>query len=174
MVKGAVKVDGTTAVEGVEFSDTASIETGKDGRAFLTIGKGSVIDVRPKSRISFGSSPRARTSVKLLTGAIGSVMPQGVSYEVVGPNAVAGVRGTIFFVEVDKKKDTYICACKGDVYTQAANPKSFDKVVSSPNNEHNGFTFLTRGKKQVAKKTPRKHHTDMDVKLVMPYLDAVQ
>jgi hypothetical protein len=175
MVQGTVKVDGAKAVEGVEFSETATIEASKGSRAILTLGKGSLLDLRPGTKITFGSTPRAKISVKLVLGALGSIMPEGSSYEVVGQNAVAGVRGTVFFAEVDKKKDTYICACSGDVAMQAANPKSFDQVVHSPNNDHNGFTFSTKGKKQQAKKTPRKHHGDLaDAKLIFPFLDAVK
>ena len=175
MVQGTVKVDGTKAVEGVEFSDTATLETGKDGRAILTLGRGSLLDVRPNSKLIFGASPRATISVKLVLGMLGSILSTGSSYEVVGANAVAGVRGTMFFAEVDKKKDTYICACSGDVAMQAANPKSFDQVVSSPKLNHNGYTFVTKGKKQVARKTPRKHHGDpADAKLIAPYLEVVK
>jgi len=47
--------------------------------------------------------------------------------------------------------------------------------VRSPNDDHNGLTFSTKRKKQVVKKTPRKHHGDQaDAKLITPYLEAVQ
>jgi len=54
-------VDGAKAVEGVEFSETATIEAGKEGRAILTLGKGSLLDVRPRTKITFGRSPGPRS-----------------------------------------------------------------------------------------------------------------
>jgi hypothetical protein len=91
--------------------------------------------------------PRKTTSVKLLAGTLWSFLPSGqASYEVVSANAVAGVRGTIFYVEAPKPTETYVCACDGEVELQGG--QALPRNVTSKF-EHK--SFLVRGKGKRAK-----------------------
>ncbi len=173
-VEGDVTLDNAPAKDGLAIGDSSAITTGKDSFAVITLEPGSVIEIRAQSSLKLGANERAKLSLKLLTGAVWSFIPKGASYEVDAPNAVAGVRGTAFFVEVGKRKDTYICACSGDVAIQTADTKSFNKVVSSPKDDHKGFVFTAKGKKQAVKKAPRHNHTDAQKLTLMPYMEAVK
>lgn len=114
-VEGEVTVDGAPATVDMPITPTSVIATGKDSRMTFTLNPGSLIQVRPNSKVELGKSERKETSVKLTLGAIWSFLPKGSNYEVVGPNAVAGARGTIFYVEATKPTETYVCDCDGEI-----------------------------------------------------------
>jgi hypothetical protein len=113
--EGEVTVDGVPAKVDMAITATSVITTGKDSRMTFTLNPGSLIQVRPNSKVELGKSERKETSVKLALGAIWSFLPKGSNYEVVGPNAVAGARGTIFYVEATKPTETYVCDCDGEI-----------------------------------------------------------
>jgi ferric-dicitrate binding protein FerR (iron transport regulator) len=176
-VEGTVTLDTLPAKADLEIGETSTIETGKDGRATITVEPGSLIEVRANSKVTFGASPRAKNSLKLLVGALWSFLPDNSSFEVETQNAVAGVRGTIFFVKVDKKgkkESTYVCACHGNVAMKSADGKSFDQVVESPNTDHKSYTFVTKGKKQKVAKAKRQFHTDDEKMALMPLMEKVK
>ncbi len=174
-VRGQVTLDGRDAAVDMEIGSASSLETGSDGYAVITVEKGSTIEVRANSSLKLGRSERASTSVALAFGTLWSFMADESSYEVVTPNAVAGVRGTIFFVQVPPKKKkrqadrSYICACHGKVAIRGANPKSFDEVVHSPSEDHKAFDIITRGKAQKKRKAGRRNHTDEQKMALMVY-----
>ncbi len=159
MVEGGVKIDGKPAAVGTTIGKTSSISVGPKGHAVIALDSGSVIDVRPGTQVKLGSSPRKNVSVKLLLGALWSFIPTGSSYEIDAPNAVAGVRGTSFFVEAHKNKSSYICACNGSVDIETKDGKTFKQTVESPNADHKSFNFVNKGKIQTFKTADRQNHT---------------
>ncbi len=114
-VEGEGTVDGAPATAGMPLKPTSVITTGPHSKIVITLEPGSLIQVREQARVELGKSPRKERSLKLLAGALWSFLPKGSSYEVVGSNAVAGARGTIFYFEEKKENDAYLCACDGDV-----------------------------------------------------------
>jgi hypothetical protein len=96
-----------------------------------------------------------------------SFIDDGTEYEVVTDNAVAGVRGTVFFVQAKKKGKTYVCACHGNLQITAKNQKSFDKLVRSPSHNHKSFNITTKKKRQKVKKAKRIGHTDEQKTAIM-------
>ena len=173
-VAGQVTVDGQPAFVGAPISATAAIETGKDGHAVITVEPDSVVEIRSETRLLFGSSARKRTSVKLLGGALWSFLPEGASYEVVTPNAIAGVRGTVFYVEVPKADESYICACSGKVELHSLDKRGFKKDVSSPANNHKAYIAAGRGKKSRLKAAQRRNHTEEQADANMGLLPQTQ
>ncbi len=158
VVEGDVRLDGAPASVDQAIGDTAKIDTGKEGRAVLTLQPGSVIEVRQGSKLSLGSSPRKKTSVQLLAGTLWSFLPSGeASYEVATQNAVAGVRGTIFYVEAPKPNETYVCACDGEVEVSAGQ-KNLPRNVTSKM-EHKSFLVRGNAKKAAMKDAKLRGHT---------------
>lgn len=159
LVDGTVTLDGQPATVGAEIGATAKIETAKGARAVITFGPGSAIEVRERSRVELGSSTRRKTSLQLLSGVLWSFLPMGqADYEVVTTNAVAGVRGTTFYVDARNPTDTFVCACDGEVEisTDGNLPRN---VVSQ--DEHKSVTIKGKGKKAklAEKKSKPMSHT---------------
>lgn len=155
-IEGEVKIDGKQATTDQEIPQVASINTGKASHAVITLQPGSIIELRPNTQVKLGKSERKANSLELLFGKVWSFLPKGASYEVVTENAVAGVRGTVFFVEADKKHHTYVCACDGEVTLAAGAGKPPRKVIS----HHEHKSFSVRGKKGKTSPAKRRDHTD--------------
>lgn len=152
-VKGTVTIDDKPATVDMPIGDKGVIVTGDDGHAVIALVADSLIEVRAKSRIELGSSERKTFSLKIVAGALWSFLPTGTSYEVVTDNAVAGVRGTIFYVE-KAPKSTYICDCNGEVEIIAGKVKK--PVLFKSAHAHNAVRVFP---KQSAK-AKRENHTD--------------
>lgn len=159
LVEGTVTVDEQPAAVDAAIGETAKIVTGDDGRAVITLEPGSAIEIRKGTALAIGTSERKRSSVRLLAGALFSLLPGGASYEVETDNAIAGVRGTAFYVEAQDKAKSYICACDGAVTIESKSKKGVKKEPKSDNG-HLAFMITTKGKKDKAKKAKRMNHTD--------------
>jgi hypothetical protein len=159
-VEGAVSVDNEPAVVGAAIPDVAHITTGPTGYAVITVTPGSVVQIRAGSRLQMGRSERKELSLRLVAGALWSILPKGASYEVVTPAAVAGVRGTKFFVGVGAQGDTSVCACSGEVHMQTPDGRGFNEVIASPHDDHRGFAFTVRGQRQAGRAGKPHGHSD--------------
>jgi hypothetical protein len=126
-VEGEATVDGKKAVVGMEVKATSVLETQQASKLTFTLKPGSVIQVRQNAKVELGNSERKTYSLKLLAGAIWSFLPKATSYEVVGANVVAGVRGTVFYVENMADDKTYVCDCDGEVETVSGKKKKLMK-----------------------------------------------
>ena len=173
-VDGKVTLDGADATVGMVIPAEALIKTTKKAHAVITLKPGSVIEIGAKSEVKFSTGEANKLSAQLVLGSLWNFFPSGADYEVKTNNAVAGIRGTDFFVEAPKKNMTYICACSGDVQMTGANKKKFDKTISSPNNDHKGFMFKGKGKKTKAKKAKRHGHEDARAAELMTLLETTK
>jgi ferric-dicitrate binding protein FerR (iron transport regulator) len=116
IVEGEVTIDGQPAAKDMAIPETAKVVTGKGARAVMTLQPGGVIEMRESAELEVGTSKRHKTSMHLLSGILWSILPVGkADYEVVAPNAVAGVRGTTLFVDASSPGHTVLCTCQGEV-----------------------------------------------------------
>ncbi len=155
-VKGTVTIDDKPAAVDMPIGEKAVIVTGDDGHAVISVVAGSMIEVRAKSRVELDKSERKSTSLKLLAGALWSFLPNGTSYEVVTDNAVAGVRGTIFYVE-KAPKSTYICDCNGEVEIYTGKVKK--PVLFKSAHAHNAVRVFPKQ----SVKAKRENHSDPEM-----------
>jgi hypothetical protein len=158
--KGKVTVAGKAAAVDMVLAANAEVVTGAKSHALLSVGEGSIIEVRENSRLVLGSSPRKKISAKLVAGRIWSFFEKPTDFEVVTENAVAGVRGTVVYADVTQKDKTAICACKGVVHVAEVGPDgaapagAFDKDVDGHEWEHRAIIFTKKGGKVQAKEFP--------------------
>ena len=165
-VKGDVTLDGKKAEVGTEIPATATIEAAAGAHAIITLVADGLIEVREKTQFKVGTSKRKKDSLRLLAGALWSFVPTGSSYEVETHNTVAGVRGTVFYMEARSQKKTYICACDGEVEIVGAGKKGFKKTPKSKMG-HVAFVIDSKGKKTKGKKAKREGHTDAEKDALM-------
>jgi len=143
-VDGAVTVDGKAAAAGTAIGKTSTITAADGAHALITVGTGSIVEVRSGAKLTLGSSPRKKISVRLAAGQLWSFFGGATDYEVVTDTAVAGVRGTIFFVDANQKDRTIVCACSHEVHLQGAgNDEAID--VNAKDWEHLGTAFVRQG-----------------------------
>lgn len=140
----------------MEITATAKIVTGPDGYAVVTFGPGSLVELRANTTVDVGTSARKQNSLKLALGTIWSILPTGSSFEVETSKGVAGVRGTIFFVE-ETPDEMYICDCDGQVDVQTPKAKKPNQLTSK--HQHKGIAVVNG----IQKKAKLKDHTDEQV-----------
>jgi hypothetical protein len=152
-VEGEVLLDGAPAAKDQQIGETSTIEVKAKGLALVTFGPKSIVEVREKTKLTLGSSPRKKLSVKLLAGSLWSFFDGETDYEVEAQNAVAGVRGTVFYVNAEDPKRTVVCACSHAVHLESLDPKkpTHDDVVAKEW-EHLGVAFTRKGKRVTTKK----------------------
>ena len=158
-VRGHVTLNHRPVSSNIEIPENAQIATGPDGFALISVVPGSAVQIRANSTLDLGRTPDKGVSVNLHIGGIWSLLPHGSNYEVVTSAATASVRGTQFYVHVDKRKGTDICACDGDVHMQTFDGKAFNQVITSPNHDHHAYHFAKKRKKVVVKHRPNPAHT---------------
>ena len=91
------------------------------------------------------------------------------SYTVETSTAVAGVRGTSFFVKVEDPNNTYICDCNGIVEVQNIKGSEKQTVKAS----HHQAVRLTKTDKDIlVKPAPMLYHTDKDLEDLASKIDV--
>ncbi|MBI5511667.1 MAG: FecR domain-containing protein [Deltaproteobacteria bacterium] len=151
-VDGAVSIDGAPAARDQVIKPTSTIDVGAESSALITLGAKSIIEVREKTKLTLGASPRKKISAHLRAGQLWNFFGGATDYEVVTDNAVAGVRGTVFYVNAEDPKVTLVCACSRGVHLESLDPKKpSSHLVEAKEWEHIGTAFVRKGK-QVGKK----------------------
>lgn len=159
-VNGSVTASGKPALKGTPIGKNDEIITGPKSSALIAVGSGSIVEVRERTQMKLGGSERRKISVQLTVGSLWSFFEKPTDYEVVTANAVAGVRGTVFFADASRKNTTFICACKGKTHIhestegRVAKSRAFDKEVDGHDWEHRAVAFITKGKTTVVKEFP--------------------
>jgi hypothetical protein len=141
-IKGVVEVgtDGKLVKpkRGAAVAAGAVVKTGADSRAELTFPDGSVVRIGPGAELKIeGSTFDHKTKTvgvqaELLGGEawakVATLVGQDAKFQLKTQNAVAGVRGTVFRVNVDKDAATVVKVYNGSVavaapVAMAADPK---------------------------------------------------
>jgi hypothetical protein len=121
-VSGNVHVDGKLAEVGMMVEIGSTLNTGKNSFCEIVFDEKNVFKIFENSETILDFTTESK-GIFLKTGAIASVVKRLISftdlkryrYAVRTPTAVAGVRGTSFYVRVEKDDSTYICCCNGAI-----------------------------------------------------------
>ena len=116
-----------------------TLKTGADSRAELTFPDGSVVRIGPGSELKIGGdvafdgkTKQVKVEAELVGGEawakVATLVGKDAQFKVKTQNAVAGVRGTVFRVNVDKDEATVVKVYNGSVAVGAA-------VVLSPEDD---------------------------------------
>jgi hypothetical protein len=115
---GDVTIDGKAAVVGQAIRRGAAVRTGPASTCEITWGTQNIIQVQERT-IAVIDVGALTPGIRLSAGSVAAVLNKvdAISsrgtFRVRTPSAVAGVRGTVFFVKVEDARNTYMCACFG-------------------------------------------------------------
>lgn len=133
-VKGDVSVsaDGktwTNVRRGSELAAPSTVKTGDGSRAELTFPDGSVVRVGPGSQLAVGvasfdgKTKEVKVEATVVAGEawakVAKLVDNNAKFQVKTANAVAGVRGTVFRVNVDRDEATVVKVYNGAVAVAA-------------------------------------------------------
>ena len=161
---GDVRVNGRPAAVGMPVRRGDFVFTGPGGTAVIVMAQDALM-VRENSLLDLAHSGDAISSavsdlLRLVRGGLLAVFGKG-RRTVATPTAVAGVRGTGLYVEVEPDR-SYVCTCYGRVDLVAASAPGVRETVETTHHEAPRYV-LARGGGQLIRPAPMKHHSDEEL-----------
>lgn len=166
--EGVITMDGQAIEIGTKVTDGALIQTDSNGTAEIVFGTKNIIKMGPSTSIKLELA-KLNSVVSIEKGTITAVLRKlnkldGGGLSVKTPSAVAGVRGTSFFVRVKpEEKETYVCICNGRINLAL---KDGTQSMVKEANHHDGTVFTGEGNDITIKKQGAGFdhgHTDKDL-----------
>ncbi len=164
-VQGDVKINGITAQVGSQVAPGDVVTTGPASLAIFVVNK-SVYLVRDNTRVDLSSETSEEFKEKVVNvlrmarGKMLSVFGRG-KRNIVTPTAVAGIRGSGVYVEVETER-TYICTCYGIADIEAKAAPGLKETVKTRYHDAPRYVYGGRSK-QLIVKAPVKNHTDAEL-----------
>lgn len=121
-LEGEVNLEGNPAEIGQIVVPGALISTGPEGFCEVRFGEKNIFRILPDTlaKISLdqgiGQIAMEKGAMALVLNRL-AVLGGDEEFQVTTPVAIAGVRGTAFFIKVESATSTYICACNGSLET---------------------------------------------------------
>jgi hypothetical protein len=169
-IEGDVTMNGSPAAVGDDVQPGAVLVTAKDSACQVVFNTKNIVHMAAGTTLRFDGKALSRGAT-LQKGAVAMVL-RGLAAPAAGDElrfsirtstAVAGVRGTCFFVEVEDQDTTYICACNGSLHLEGEGGQFTQNLAAS----HHREVRVTRSATGIAvNAAPMEHHTDGDVESV--------
>ncbi|TFG61195.1 MAG: hypothetical protein E4H36_10850, partial [Spirochaetales bacterium] len=146
-LEGDVTINGKPADFGSSISEGSEVRTGPGSLADIVLNEKNIIRLS-ENTVAVISIGELSKRVDLKSGTFSGIFAKleaiagSDKLEVRTPTAVAGIRGTTFFVKVIDSNNTYVCDCNGTVsFRDAMAVEQFE--TSAP--KHEAFLFTRAG-----------------------------
>ena len=166
-LSGDVLIDGTATKIGANVPSGSVIETKGASFCEIRFGERNIFQIRENSIISLALSEGGREA-DLKKGAFAAVFDKikTVSgdgrdgFRLRAPTAVAGIRGTVFFFQVESEDSTYVCICNGKIKLEdSAAGNSFEAEAD----RHYATRFVRTAGGIAVEVAPLLYHGDVDM-----------
>jgi hypothetical protein len=168
-LEGDVTLNGAPASVGDAVKAGDTLQTAADALCEIVFNARNIIHMAAGTGLTFDPGQLSRGAT-LQKGAIAMVLRnlavlQGskVRFSITTSTAVAGVRGTCFFVKVEDTNNTFICCCNGAIHLEGGGGE-FSQNLTSPHHEEIRITRSPTGLSVGA--APMLYHTDGDVEAI--------
>ena len=164
-LEGTVTVDGVDAQVGDTVPAGSLVVTAAQSLVEIQFSSRNVMKLAEKTTLLFNPS-NLQTGSELRQGALTLVLKKllvganGQGFRVRTPSAVAGVRGTSFFIKVESPTSTYVCACNGDVQVLDSEGSALKDLAAS---HHKAVWIKDAGGAPQLTDAPLLYHTDADM-----------
>jgi hypothetical protein len=168
-IEGDVTLNGSPASVGDDVQPGALLTTAKNSVCQVVFNQKNIVHMAAETTLRFDSKVLSRGAT-LQKGAVAMVLRKLVAspgdqirFSVRTSTAVAGVRGTCFFIAVEDDNHTYICACNGLIHLEGAGGAFTQNLASS----HHAELRVTRSDSGVSvNAAPLEYHNDGDVEAI--------
>jgi hypothetical protein len=165
-VEGDVSLNGVPASVGDGVQAGALVTTGPDSvcqivfntKNIIHMAQGTVLRFDPKV-LSRGATLQ-RGAIAMVLRNLQAIQGNELRFGIRTPTAVAGVRGTCFFVAVEDENNTYICSCNGAIHIEGDGGQFTQNIASS---HHREVRVTRTGTAISVHAAPLLYHTDGDV-----------
>ncbi len=160
-LSGEVSLDGRPAEIGQEARYGATVRTGADGVCEVVFASRNVFRIGGDS-VAVLRMDGQNGEVELRSGIFAAVFEKlqylgGDGFRVKTPTAVAGIRGTAFFIKVEDAANTYVCTCNGRL---ALADDSGGGSRSVQARHHRAYRFSREGQGVVSRSAGMLYHDD--------------
>jgi len=166
-LSGQVSVNGTQATQNTRIGPTDTVATGKGSEVVFAVGDNAYL-LRESSNLNLAQQAQGNVlsnALRLLTGKLLAVFPQGRPQRVQTITATIGVRGTGLYVEADPEQ-TYFCTCYGTTDIRANNDPQSSKTVESKHHDEPLYILAKAPQGQSIRRAPFINHSDQELMLI--------
>jgi hypothetical protein len=166
-LSGEVFLDGKATEIGAPVLSGATLETKNSSLCEIRFGDRNIFQIRENTLATLSLSGGGR-EVDLKKGAFAAVFDKLKTVAAEGrdgfrlrtPTAVGGVRGTVFFFQVESEDSTYVCICNGriDLEDVAAGNR-----IAAEADRHKALRFIRGAGGTTTEAAPLLYHTDADM-----------
>lgn len=158
-ITGEVTLNGESTSIGSKVAVGDRIETGSDSFCEVLFGKRNIFRLESGSSLRFGGPEfnLDKGSIALVTSKLKKIAFNADSLSVRTSSAVAGVRGTVFFIKKEDENNTYVCICNGQIntYDRSGHDKKSDKA-----GHHKAMRITLSGGSVTRANAPLLYHDD--------------
>jgi hypothetical protein len=164
-LEGTVTIDGAPAAIGDPVPLGSTVVTGAQSLCEIRWNVKNIVRLSAATTFVFNPG-NLQVGSELRTGAIALILRNvaalgaGPGFVVRTSNAVAGVRGTSFFINAVDASTTYVCTCNGSLHIEDAAGASARDVVAA---HHKGYLFTTGASGVTLADAGLLYHTDADM-----------
>lgn len=168
-IEGDVTMNGSPASVGDEVLPGALLTTARDSICQVVFNQKNIVHMAAGTTLRFDAKTLSHGAT-LQKGAVAMVLRKLVAnpddqvrFSITTSTAVAGVRGTCFFIAVEDDNHTYICACNGLIHLEGAGGAFTQNLASS----HHAELRVTRSDAGISvNAAPLEYHNDGDVEAI--------
>ena len=162
-LEGIVTVNGQAADIGLEIQNGDVVVTGPDSFVEIKFGEYRVLNAGENTRLVLNAVEK---TFELNNGAMAVVQSKArwlsrrKPWLVETPIVAASVRGTVFYIKVEKTDSVYFCLCNGKIHLEDTEEGGILNLEAA---HHNAVRFIRSDDGLVCRKAPMLYHTDQDI-----------
>ncbi len=168
-VNGDVRIDGAAVGPGTTIKPVFSVTTGVDSSVGIVFDEKNILHVDAQTEAYIDLTADVR-SVELRRGTLASALRKlsqvtaadPERFRVKTPSAVAGVRGTVFFIRVEDTANTYVCTCNGTLRLDDSRDANPFQVRAA---HHEAYRFTASTEAVAVSPAQMLYHTDQMMEL---------
>lgn len=157
--EGRVAIKGKPAKPGDTVSVGDEVATGDDSSCEIAVGGAGILRIKDNARIVFNIDDGENSGIEILRGWFAAIFRKK-PVKIKTPTVIAGVRGTLFCINVENDETVYACTCNGTIDWQGKGQDRPEKVTA---HHHAGRYHRMAAGKTVATEAGMKYHTDADL-----------
>jgi len=164
-VRGDVRINGAPAKEGMDVKAGDVITTGPGSETVFVTGRDAFL-IRADSRVEVQGVLGALvlTGLRVVTGAVLSVLTPGEPKVLRTATATIGIRGTAVYLEAEASR-TYVCTCYGEADIVSMVDPSARETVRTTHHEQPRYV-MGSGAPQMLMGAPVINHTDAELTML--------
>ncbi len=160
---GDVSLNGASASIGDSAKSGDILVTGPEAYAEIQFGEAQILRASENTSLTLNGSD---SILELDSGALSVIqskvkkLTSNDAWDVSTPHAVAAVRGTTFYMEVENPDSTYFCICNGRIDLKDTNGNNNLILEAS---HHRAVRYINKSGSIVTEDAPMIYHTDEDM-----------